>query len=163
MEIERLLPRPTSFTMESDFGAFYRSQCRSAGCHRNWKQPIGRTDRSDSETFSNTSNWSLGAISINPTTADIGVTTSVSAVAFGQNSTYNITVTNSGPSAANSVVLTDTLLPASRWFRHTERGNNVQEPVPSVVRCQLRWPVGRAPQWRWFQSHDRGSIQIPLR
>ena len=62
-----------------------------------------------SETFSNTSNWSLGAISINPTTADIGVTTSVSAVALGQNSTYNITVTNNGLSAANSVVLTDTL------------------------------------------------------
>jgi uncharacterized repeat protein (TIGR01451 family) len=62
-----------------------------------------------SESFSNTSNWSLGAIPINPTTADLGVTTSVSAVALGQNSTYNITVTNSGLSAANSAVLTDTL------------------------------------------------------
>ncbi len=37
------------------------------------------------------------------------MTTSVSAVALGQNSTYNITVTNSGLSAANSAVLTDTL------------------------------------------------------
>ncbi len=61
-----------------------------------------------SESFSGTSNWSLGAVSINPSTADIGVTTSVSAVPVGQNSTYNITVTNSGLSAANSVVLTDT-------------------------------------------------------
>ena len=61
-----------------------------------------------SETFSGTSNWSLGAVSINPTTADIGVTTSVSAVPVGQNSTYNITVTNNGLSAANNVVLTDT-------------------------------------------------------
>jgi len=61
-----------------------------------------------SETFSGNSNWSLGAVSINPSSADIGVTTSVSAVALGQNSVYNITVTNSGPSAANSVVLTDT-------------------------------------------------------
>ncbi|MGA7751397.1 MAG: C25 family cysteine peptidase [Candidatus Sulfotelmatobacter sp.] len=61
------------------------------------------------ETFSNTSNWSLGAISINPTTADVGVTTSVSAVALGQNSTYNITVTNGGLSAAKNTVLTDTL------------------------------------------------------
>jgi uncharacterized repeat protein (TIGR01451 family) len=61
-----------------------------------------------SEGFSGTSNWSLGAISINPTTADIGVTTSVSAVALGQNSTYNITVTNNGPSPANNVTLTDT-------------------------------------------------------
>lgn len=62
-----------------------------------------------SETFNGTSNWSLGAISINPTAADIAVSTSVSAVALGQNSTYNITVTNNGPSPANSVVLTDTL------------------------------------------------------
>ncbi len=62
-----------------------------------------------SETFSGASNWSLGAVSINPSTADIGVTTSVSAVPLGQNSIYNITVTNSGPSAANAVVLTDTL------------------------------------------------------
>lgn len=62
-----------------------------------------------SEIFSATSNWSLGAVSINPSTADIGVTTSVSAVPLGQNSTYNITVTNSGLSPANNVVLTDTL------------------------------------------------------
>ncbi|MBZ5689567.1 MAG: DUF11 domain-containing protein [Acidobacteriia bacterium] len=62
-----------------------------------------------SEAFSGTSNWSLGAISVNPSAADIGVTTSVSAVALGQNSTYNIKVTNSGSSAANNAVLTDTL------------------------------------------------------
>ncbi|HUO15963.1 MAG TPA: hypothetical protein VMX38_13335, partial [Verrucomicrobiae bacterium] len=61
-----------------------------------------------SETFGNTTNWSLGAVSVNPSGADIGVSTSVSAVALGQNSTYNITVTNNGPSAANNVVLTDT-------------------------------------------------------
>src|SRR5450755_1726298 len=61
-----------------------------------------------SEIFSTTSNWSLGAVSMNPSTADIGVTTSVSAVPLGQNSTYNITVTNSGLSAANNVVMTDT-------------------------------------------------------
>jgi uncharacterized repeat protein (TIGR01451 family) len=61
-----------------------------------------------SEALSGTSNWALGAVSVNPTTADIGVTTSVSAVALGQNSTYNITVTNNGPSAANGTTLTDT-------------------------------------------------------
>ncbi len=66
-----------------------------------------------SETFSGASNWSLGAVSINPTTADISVTTSVvSAVFVGQNTTYNITVTNNGPSPANAVTLTDTLAPA---------------------------------------------------
>lgn len=63
-----------------------------------------------SETFSANSNWSLGAVSINPTAADIGVTTSVgSAVFLGSNTTYNITVFNNGTSAANAVKLTDTL------------------------------------------------------
>jgi uncharacterized repeat protein (TIGR01451 family) len=57
-----------------------------------------------------TFNWSEGAVSINPSTADIAVTTSVaSAVFLGSSTTYNITVTNNGPSAANAVVLTDTL------------------------------------------------------
>ena len=62
-----------------------------------------------SETFSGTSNWSLGAVSINPTAGDIGVSTSVATVQVGQNSVYNITVTNKGPSAANTISLTDTL------------------------------------------------------
>jgi uncharacterized repeat protein (TIGR01451 family) len=63
-----------------------------------------------SETFSGLSTWSLGAISINPTAADIGVTTTVgSAVFLGQNTTYNINVFNNGTSAANAVSLSDTL------------------------------------------------------
>ena len=41
---------------------------------------------------------------INPSTADIGVSTSVTAVPLGQNSTYNITIKNNGPSAANNVI-----------------------------------------------------------
>ena len=61
-----------------------------------------------SEAFSGASNWSLGAVSVNPSTADIGVSTSVTAVPLGQNSTYNITIKNNGPSAANNVILTDT-------------------------------------------------------
>ena len=61
-----------------------------------------------SETFSGTSNWSLGAVSVNPSTADIGVSTSVSAVPVGTNSVYNITVFNNGPSPATGVTLTDT-------------------------------------------------------
>ncbi len=60
------------------------------------------------ETFNAASNWSLGAVSINPTSADIGVSTTVNAVALGQSSTYNITVSNNGPSTANGVTLTDT-------------------------------------------------------
>ena len=47
-----------------------------------------------------TFNWSEGAVSINPSTADIVVTTSVaSAIFLGSSTTYNITVTNNGPSA----------------------------------------------------------------
>ena len=61
-----------------------------------------------SEAISAASNWSLGAVSVNPSTADIGVSTSVTAVPLGQNSTYNITIKNNGPSAANNVSLTDT-------------------------------------------------------
>src|SRR5579871_3307295 len=60
-----------------------------------------------SETFGANSNWSMGAVSINPTTADIAVSTSVNAVTFGQNSTYTVTVSNNGPSAANGVTLLD--------------------------------------------------------
>jgi uncharacterized repeat protein (TIGR01451 family) len=63
-----------------------------------------------SETFSGTSNWALGAVSINPTAADIGVTTSVqSAVFLGNSTTYTIKVFNNGTSTANTVKLTDTL------------------------------------------------------
>jgi uncharacterized repeat protein (TIGR01451 family) len=70
----------------------------------------GAPDVPLSETFSANSNWSEGAVSINPTAADIGVTTSVgSAVFLGSNTTYTINVFNNGTSAANTVKLTDTL------------------------------------------------------
>ena len=62
------------------------------------------------ELFNATSNWSQGAVSINPSAADIGVTTSVgSAVFLGQSTTYTINVFNNGTSAANTVKLSDTL------------------------------------------------------
>jgi uncharacterized repeat protein (TIGR01451 family) len=60
------------------------------------------------ETFT-ASNWAQGAVSVNPTAADVGVSTSVATVQLGQNSVYNITVSNNGPSAANTITLTDTL------------------------------------------------------
>ncbi len=78
-------------------------------------------------TTSNTFNWSLGAISINPTAADIGVTTSVgSAVFLGQNTTYTITIFNNGTSTANTVTLKDTL-PAT--------GMTLVSVTPSVGTC----------------------------
>lgn len=61
-----------------------------------------------SETFSGNSYWSEAATPINPSTADMAVTTSVATVFQGNNSTYNITVTNNGPSAANNITFTDT-------------------------------------------------------
>ncbi len=79
-----------------------------------------------SETFNGTSNWALGAVSINPSTADIAVSTSVSAVALGQNSTYNIKITNNGPSAANNVILTDT---------YASTGLSVVSVTPSAGTC----------------------------
>jgi uncharacterized repeat protein (TIGR01451 family) len=79
-----------------------------------------------SQTFSGTSNWSYGAVSINPSTADIAVSTSVSAVPLGQNSTYNITVTNNGPSPATAVTLTDTYAAA---------GLSVVSVTPSAGSC----------------------------
>ncbi len=80
----------------------------------------------NSETFNGTSNWSLGAVSINPTAADIGVTTSVgSAVFLGQNTTYTITIFNNGTSAANTVNLSDTLA----------AGMTLVSATPSVGTC----------------------------
>jgi len=79
-----------------------------------------------SETFNAADNWSLGAVSINPTAADIGVTTSVgSAIFLGQNTTYTITVSNNGPSPANTVSLKDTLA----------AGMNLVSATPSVGTC----------------------------
>ena len=85
-----------------------------------------------SETFSGTSNWSDGGVGINPSTADIGVTTSVSAVPLTQNSTYIITVTNNGPSAANTVVLTDA---------YAATGLTLQTVATSVGNCPTTTPT----------------------
>ncbi|MGA8621065.1 MAG: S24 family peptidase, partial [Candidatus Sulfotelmatobacter sp.] len=79
-----------------------------------------------SETFNGTSNWSLGAVSINPTAADIGVTTTVgSAVFLGQNTTYTITIFNNGTSTASAVSLSDTLA----------AGMTLVSATPSVGTC----------------------------
>ena len=62
-----------------------------------------------SETLSGTSNWSLGALSVKPLQADVGVTIVTNGVFSPQNVTYTISVSNNGPSAAHVVTLTDTL------------------------------------------------------
>ena len=92
------------------------------------------------ETFSGTSNWSLGAISVNPSTADIAVTTSVNAVALGQNSTYNITVTNNGPSAANNVTLTDTFAATNLSLVSFTPSAGVSCTQTTTINCTLPTP-----------------------
>jgi uncharacterized repeat protein (TIGR01451 family) len=85
-----------------------------------------------SETFSGASNWSEGAVAVNPTAADIGVTTTVSsAVLLGQNTTFNITVYNSGTSAASTVSLSDTLA----------AGMNLVSATPSTGSCGTGNPI----------------------
>jgi len=95
-----------------------------------------------SEAFGGgTSNWSLGAVSINPTSADIGVSTSVSAVALGQNSTYNITITNNGPSAANNVTLTDTFASANLSLVSVTPSAGTTCTTTTTINCTLPTPL----------------------
>jgi uncharacterized repeat protein (TIGR01451 family) len=94
-----------------------------------------------SESFSGTSNWALGAVSINPTAADVGVSTSVSAVPLGQNSVYNITVTNSGPSAANNVVLKDTWAATGLTLVSTTPSAGTTCTGTAPITCTLPTPL----------------------
>jgi uncharacterized repeat protein (TIGR01451 family) len=94
-----------------------------------------------SEAFNANTNWSLGAISINPTAADIGVTTSVSAVALGQNSTYNITITNHGTSAANNVTLTDTFASANLSVVSVTPSTGTNCTTSTTINCTLPTPL----------------------
>jgi len=91
-------------------------------------------------TTNSTFNWSLGAVSVNPSTADIAVTTSVgSAVFLGQNTTYNITITNNGPSAANTVKLTDTLAAGMTLVSTTPSGGTTCAGTGPII-CTLPSP-----------------------
>jgi len=93
-----------------------------------------------SETFGGTSNWSLGAVSINPSTADVGVTTKVSAVPLGQNSTYVVTVTNNGPSAAIGATLTDTFAATNLALVSETPSAGTTCTVTATINCTLPSP-----------------------
>jgi uncharacterized repeat protein (TIGR01451 family) len=94
-----------------------------------------------SELLSSTSNWSQGAIAVNPTTADIAVSTSVgSAVFLGANSVYTVTVTNNGPSAANGVTLADTLA-AGPAFVSAVASSGTTCTGTGPVNCTLPTPL----------------------
>ena len=90
-----------------------------------------------SETFSGTSNWSMGAVSINPSTADISVSTSVNAVAYGQNSVYSVKVTNNGPSAANSISLADTFAAANLSLVSFSANGGASCSSSTTITCTL--------------------------
>jgi uncharacterized repeat protein (TIGR01451 family) len=62
-----------------------------------------------SETFSGNSEWSLGAVSIRPFQADLSIAVAGNSVSFPANVTYNVSVTNTGPTSATGVSVTDTL------------------------------------------------------
>lgn len=103
-------------------------------------------------TFSANSNWSYAAIPVNPSTADIAVTTSVSAVALGQNSTYNITITNNGPSAANSVTLTDTYNATNlSLVSYTPSAGTTCTNTATTINCTLPTP---------FASGARATVAV---
>ena len=97
--------------------------------------------RAGTATTNATFNWTQGAIPINPSVADIGVTTSVaSAIFVGQNTTYNITVTNNGTSAANNVVLTDTWPASMAVVSITPSAGTTCTAAPPPITCTLPTP-----------------------
>jgi uncharacterized repeat protein (TIGR01451 family) len=61
-----------------------------------------------SETFSATSLWSMGAVSIRPLQGDLAISVVGSSALYPASFTYTITVTNNGPSPSTATV-TDTL------------------------------------------------------
>ncbi len=94
----------------------------------------------NSETFSGTSNWSEGGVGINPSTADIAVTTSVSAVPLGQNSTYNIKVFNNGPSPAVGATMTDTYASAGLSILSVNPSVGTTCVTGATITCTLPTP-----------------------
>jgi uncharacterized repeat protein (TIGR01451 family) len=82
-------------------------------------------------------NWSESAISLNPSQADIGVSTTVTPVAPGTNSVYNITVYNNGPSAAAAVKLVDTLGTGTTYVSYTASAGVSCTDAGATVTCTV--------------------------
>ncbi len=89
-----------------------------------------------SEQFSAASNWSAGAVSVQPLQADLAVSIAGSTAFFPQNLTYNITVTDHGPSVANSVTLTDTLPAGVTYVSSTPSQGSCSFAAPTLT-CNL--------------------------
>ncbi len=82
-------------------------------------------------------NWSESAISLNPSQADIGVSTTVTPVAPGTNSVYNITVYDNGPSAAAAVKLVDTLGTGTTYVSYTASAGVSCTDAGATVTCTV--------------------------
>ena len=92
-------------------------------------------------TTNGTFNWAEGAISLNPSTADIGVTTAVgSAVFLGQNTTYTTTVFNNGPSPAVTPSLTLTWPASMTVVSITPSSGTTCTAAPPPITCTLPTP-----------------------
>ncbi len=68
----------------------------------------GTTSVPMAETFG-ASIWSVAGISVKPVQADVGVSVTSTSAVYPGTLTYNVTVTNYGPTPATNVVLTDAL------------------------------------------------------
>ena len=90
-----------------------------------------------SQSFNGTSNWSYAGISLNPSQADIGVSTTVAPVTPGTNSVYNITVFNNGPSAAAAVKLVDTLGNGTTYVSYTASAGVSCTDVGATLTCTV--------------------------
>lgn len=87
-------------------------------------------------TTNATFNWSEGAVSVNPSTADLGVTTSVASAVFtGQNTTFTTTVSNNGPSAAVSPSLTLTWPTSLTVVSITPSSGTTCTAAPPPITC----------------------------
>jgi uncharacterized repeat protein (TIGR01451 family) len=96
-------------------------------------------------TTNGTFNWAEGAVSVNPSTADIGVTTTVaSAVFLGQNTTYTTTVFNNGPSPANTPSLTLTWPASMAVVSITPSSGTTCTAAPPPITCTLPTPFTSA-------------------
>ncbi|HVI09752.1 MAG TPA: hypothetical protein VND65_15805, partial [Candidatus Binatia bacterium] len=87
-------------------------------------------------TTNATFNWVQGAISVNPSTADIGVTTSVASAVFtGQNTTYTTTIFNNGPSPANGASVTITWPSSMTVVSITPSSGTTCTAAPPPITC----------------------------
>ena len=78
----------------------------------------------------------MAAVSVQPLQADLSVSVVGSSAFFPQNLTYTITVTDSGPSVASGVTLTDTLPAGVTYVSATPSQGSCSFATPTVT-CNL--------------------------